>query len=224
MADQPTAEIQRFRPNNGRIIGVIGLLLCAIVAVVLVVTESAQVAVPGVIGCALVAGLVWMAVLRPSVAATASELRLRTMFESLSIPLASIDTVVVRRYLQVRSGGRRYICPAISRPLRKTIRAEMKWSGQSGLQPGVSLDRLSEATGENLQTQLKSEQDLVYADFVEQRIAALAANDRARRGIGERSEEEYALGSRVVRRPAWLELGVLVGLAVALVVALVIGA
>jgi hypothetical protein len=178
--------------------------------------------VPGVLACVLVAELVWMALLRPSVTATASELRMRTMFESISIPLASIDAAVVRRYLLVRAGGRRYICPAISRPLRKTIRAEMKWSGQSGLQPGLSLDRLSEATGESLQTQLKSEQDLVYADFVEQRIAALAANDRARRGIEERSEEEYALGSQVVRRIAWLELAILAALLVATVLTWVV--
>ena len=218
MADQATADTQRFRPNNGRIIGFLGLLLCATVAVVLVATESPRVAVPGVLGCVFVAGLVWMAVLRPSVVASGSELRLRTMFAAIHIPLASIDTVLVRRYLLVRSGGKRYICPAISRPLRKTIRAEMKWSGQSALQPGLSLDRLGEATGESLQTQVKNEQDLVYADFVEQRIAALAANDRARRGIAERSEEEYELGSQVVSRTAWPELA---GLAVLLVATVV---
>jgi hypothetical protein len=163
-----------------------------------------------------------MAMLRPRVAATPSELRLRMMFESVTIPLASIETAVVRRYLLVRAGGQRYICPAISRPLRKTIREEMKWSGQSALQPGLSLDRLSDATRENLKTDVKSEHDLVYADFVEQRIAALAANERARLGIEERSEEEYELGSQVVRRTAWLELGVLAALLVATVVSWVV--
>ena len=224
MADEPSGEIQRFRPNNGRIIGWVGVALAAAVAVVLVVGEPPRVAVPGVLGCALVAGLVWMSMLRPSIAATPSDLLMRTMFESVTIPLASIETVLVRRYVLVRAGGQKYICPAVSRPLRKTIRAEMKWSGGgSGMQPGVSLDRLSAATGESLQTDVKSEQDLAYADFVEQRIAALAANDRARRGIEERSEEEYELGSHVVRRTAWLEIGVLAALAVATAVALVIG-
>jgi hypothetical protein len=217
MADQATAEMQRFRPNNGRIIGAIGLILCATVAIVLVLTDSAGVAVPGVIGCLFVAVLVWMALLRPSVTVSGSELHLRTMFEAISIPLASIDTVLVRRYLLVRAGGQRYICPAISRPLRKTIRAEMKWSGQSGLQPGLSLDRLGQSAGET-QTQTKSEPDLAYADFVEQRIAALAADDRARRGIEERSEEEYELGTQVVRRQAWPELAALAALAVVTVV------
>lgn len=223
MADQPTAEIQRFRPNNGRVIGWLGLVLCVAVAVVLVMSEPLSVAVPGVLGCAFVGFLVWMAMLRPSIAAHRTELEMRTMFESVRVPLASIDTVVVRRYVLIRSGGRRYICPAISRPLRKTVRAEMKWSGQSGMQPGLSLDRLGEATGENLRTDVVKEQDLAYADFVEERIATLAENDRARRGIEARSEEEYELGSQVVRRTAWPEFAVLALLAVAtLVTALVL--
>lgn len=221
MAAEQTVEVQRFRATNGRVMGGIGLVLCGVVAVMLVVTEPPAVAVPGVIGCLLVGGLVWMALLRPSVVATSSELHLRTLFESVSIPLASVETVVVRRYLLVRSGGRRYICPAISRPLRKTIRDELKWSGSNPMQPGLSVDRLGEATGENLQTDVKKEQELAYADFVEQRIAALAANDRARRGIEERSEEEYELGSQVVRRTAWLEIVVLAVLAAAFVVTLV---
>jgi len=222
MASEQATEIHRFRATNGRLVGGIGLALCLVAAVMLVVTGSRAVAVSGVIGCAFVGVLVWMALLRPSVSATPSELRLRTVFESVSIPLASVDTVLVRRYLLVRSGGRRYICPAISRPLRKTIREELKWSGSSLMQPGASMERLGEATGENLQTEVKSEQELAYADFVEQRIASLAANDRARRGIAERSEEEYELGSQVVRRPAWLEIGVLAVLAVAFVVTLLV--
>jgi hypothetical protein len=222
MAEQPTAQIQRFRATNGRLVGVVGLALCAFIAVVLVITDSPSVAVPGVIACLFVAGLIWMSLLRPSVAATTTELHIRTLFESIRIPLASIETVLVRRYLLVRSGGRKYICPAISRPLRKTIRSELKWSGGSGLQLGPSVERLSKATGENLQTEVKNEQDLAYADFVEQRIAALASNDRARRGIEERSEEEYELGSQVVRRTAWVELGILAALLVAFVISLVV--
>ena len=181
----------------------------------LAVTESVAVVVPSVIGCLFAAGLIWMALLRPSVTVVGSELHLRTMFEAIRIPLASIDTVMVRRYLLVRSGGQRYICPAISRPLRKTLRAELNWSGQSALQPGLSLDRLDQATGKSLQTEVKGDQDLAFADFVEQRIAALAADDRAARGIEERSEEEYELGSQAVRRTAWPEIAALTALAVA---------
>jgi hypothetical protein len=219
MAEQGAEDIQRFRPTNGRFMGVLGLLLCAFVAAVFVLYEAPHVAVPGVLGCLFAAVLVWLAMLRPSVAATTTELRLRTLFETVSIPIASVDTVVVRRYLLIRSGGQKYICPAISRPLRKTVRTEMRWGGQQMMSPGISEERLS---GGSLQTQV-DQNELSYPDFVEQRIGQLAANDRARRGIEERSEEEYELGSEVVRRVAWLEVGVLAVLAVAFVVAYAVG-
>lgn len=218
MADQPAEEIQRFRPTNGRVMGILGLLLCVFVAVILVVYESSRVAVPGVVGCVFVALLVWLAMLRPGVSATSTDLTMRTLFETVSIPLASIDTVIVRRYLLVRSGGRKYICPAISRPLRRTVRNELRWGGQQLMNPGLSEERIA---GGSMKTDVKP-QGVDYPDFVEQQIAALAANDRARRGIEERSEEEYELGSEVVRRTAWFELVALAVLAVAFVVALIV--
>jgi hypothetical protein len=218
MAEQVTEEMQRFRPTNGRVMGVLGLLLCVFVAAVFVLYETPRTAVPGVLGCAFGAVLVWLAMLRPSVAASTTELRMRTLFETISIPLASVDTVIVRRYLLVRSGGQKYICPAISRPLRKTVRNEMRWGGQQFLAPGLSEEQL---TGGNLRTEVE-QNELAYPDFVEQRIGQLAANDRARRGIEERSEEEYELGAQVVRRIAWVEVGVLAVLAVAFVVALAV--
>ncbi|HEY3528598.1 MAG TPA: hypothetical protein VGK78_05565 [Nocardioides sp.] len=220
MADHEAEEIQRFRPTNGRAMGALGLAMAACAAVLFVVYESPAVAVPGVLGCAFLAGLVWMAMLRPSVAATTTELRLRTLAGDVSIPLASIETVVVRRYLLVRSGGQKYICPAISRPLRKTVRAEMRWSGSPQmLSPDLSEERLS---GGRLRTEVKGANEMAYPDFVEQRITQLAVNDRLRLGIQERSEEEYELGSQVVRRTAWLEIGVLAALAAAFVVTLVV--
>jgi hypothetical protein len=222
MAEQVVGETQRFRSTNGRALGIVGLALCVFVAAVLIASAPEHVAVSGFLVCAFAAVLVWLAMLRPAVSATDTELRLRTLWESVTIPLASVESVVVRRYLLVRSGGRKYICPAISRSLRKTLRSEMKWRPQQLMSPGAALERLGETHGDDLPTDLKTSHELAYADFVEQRIAQLAANDRARRGIEERSEEEYALGSQVVRRPAWLELGLLVGLAVALVVALIV--
>ncbi len=218
MADQPAEEIQRFRPTNGRVMGILGLLLCVFVAVVLVAYESPRIAVPGTVGCGFVALLVWLAMLRPGVSASTTDLTMRTLFETVSIPLASVDTVIVRRYLLVRSGGRKYICPAISRPLRRTVRNEMRWGGQQLMSPGVSEERIA---GGSMKTDVK-QPGVDYPDFVEQQIAALAANDRARRGIEERSEEEYELGSQVVRRTAWPELVALAVLAVAFVVAVIV--
>jgi hypothetical protein len=141
-----------------------------------------------------------------------------TLFDRSTIPLASIDTVLVRRYLVVRAGGVRYICPAIGRSLRQTARTEMKWQGSSQLlAPGQQLgDRLGS------QTEVKKPQELAYADFVETEIVRLADADRLRRGIEPRSEEEYALGAEAVRLRAWPEIMALVVLGVAFVVSLVV--
>ena len=72
------------------------------------------------------------------------------------------------------------------------------------------------------QTEVKGSKGVDYADFVETQIVHLANVDRATRGIEARSEEEYELGSQVVRRRAWLELGALAVLGLAFVVALVV--
>jgi len=211
-------EVHRFRPTNGRVTGFIGLGLCALGVVVFVFSGPADTRVSGILGCAFAAVLIWAAMLRPQVVATPTELRMRTLFETVAIPMASIDTVVVRRYLLVRSGGNKYICPAISRSLRKTVRAEMKWNGGGGQLFGPALSS-ADPTG-SLQTEVKGEHELDYADFVEQHITSLAGNDRGRRGIEARSEEEYDLGAQVVRRTAWVEIIALAVLGAAFVVSL----
>jgi hypothetical protein len=217
-----TEELQRFRPTNGRAMGVLGILLCVALGAVFVTSASPATAVPATLACAFGALLVWAAMLRPTVAATSRELRMRTMFETVEIPLASIDTVLVRRYLLVRSGGRKYICPAISRSLRKTVRSEMKWTGGGGgnmLMPGVAADGGARSS---VAQDAGDQRDVAYPDFVEQQIQQLARNDRSARGIEERSEEEYELGSQTVRHTAWPEVIGLVVLALAFVVSLVV--
>jgi hypothetical protein len=217
-----TDNLQRFRSTNGRAMGVLGIVLCAGLAAVFVSSAPATTAVRAVLACAFAALLVWAAMLRPSVAATPDELRMRTMFENVEIPMASIDTVLVRRYLLVRAGGRKYICPAISRSLRKTVRTEMKWSGGGGnlLMPGVAAD--GGGSRGSLVQDAAADRDLAYPDFVEQQIAHLARNDRAVRGIEERSEEEYELGTTAVRHAAWPEILGLVLLGVGFLVSLVV--
>lgn len=209
-------EVQSFRPTNGRVIGVIGLLVCSAVALAFAASAPLHVGIPGVLASVFAGVLVWSAILRPGVEASAGQLRMRTLFESVSIPLAAIDTVVVRRYLLVRAGGKKYICPAISRPLRKTVRTEMKWKGSPNLlAPGL---RLNDTMGAVQTQDVKGDHDIAYPDLVEQQITALADTDRADRGIAPRSEEEYELGSQVVRRLAWLEIGALAVLGAAFVV------
>ena len=100
----------------------------------------------------------------------------------------------------VRAGGVKYICPAIGRSLRKTVRTEMKWHGSTQmLAPGLQVDDQRIAA----QTDVKDTKEADYADFVETEIVRLADADRLRRGIEARSEEEYELGAQA-RTPAGL--------------------
>lgn len=212
--------MERFTATNGRVTGVLGLVTAAFIAVMFVISAPARIAVPGVIACLFAAVVLWGAMLRPGVSATADHLLMRTLFETVTIPLAGIDTVVVRRYLLVRAGGTKYVCPAIGRSLRKTVRSEMKWSGgPQVLSPGAAITKDSSVIAAS---QIKRKGEIDYADFVEERILHLAASARAARGIEERSEEEYELGSQTVRRTFWPVLVALAVLAVAFVVALVV--
>jgi hypothetical protein len=216
---QVTDETVRFRQTNGRAMGILGLLVCAVAAFGFAVSGSVGVAVSGTLGSVLAGLLIWAAMLRPGVWAQGDKLHLRTLFENVAIPLASIESAEVRRYLLVRSGGNSYICPAVSRSLRKMVKTKMKWTG-GGTNLGGTND-ISQRMGA-MATQTTHDHDLSYADFVEQRIAGLAADDRARRGIEPRSEEEYELGSEVVRRPAWVVLAAIAVVAVAFVVSLLV--
>lgn len=212
--------MERFTATNGRVTGVLGLVTAAFIAVMFVISAPARIAVPGVIACLFAAVVLWGAMLRPGVSATADHLLMRTLFETVTIPLAGIDTVVVRRYLLVRAGGTKYVCPAIGRSLRKTVRSEMKWSGgPQVLSPGAAITKDSSVIAAS---QIKRKGEIDYADFVEERILHLAASARAARGIEERSEEEYELGSQTVRRTFWPVVVALAVLAVAFVVALVV--
>lgn len=212
--------METFTASNGRVTGVLGLLTAAFIAVMFVISAPARIAVPGVIACLFAAVVLWGAMLRPGVSATADDLLMRTLFESVTIPLAGIDTVLVRRYLLVRAGGSKYVCPAIGRSLRKTVRSEMKWSGGAQvLSPGAAITKDSSVIAAS---QVKRKGEIDYADFVEQRIVHLAASARAARGIEERSEEEYELGSQAVRRTFWPVVVALVVLGLAFVVALVV--
>jgi hypothetical protein len=216
MSGPTDAESQTFTATSGRVTGVLGLATAAFLAVMFVLSAPASVAVPGVLACLFAAVVLWGAMLRPGVSVADDDLVMRTLFETVTIPLAGIDTVLVRRYLLVRAGGTKYVCPAIGRSLRKTVRSEMKWNGGNQmLTPGAAISQDSSVIAAS---QIKRQGEIDYPDYVEQRIHQLAAAARARRGIEERSEQEYELGQQSVRRIFW---PVVVGLAV-LIVAFVV--
>ncbi len=110
---------ETFQPTNGRVVGVLGLLV-----VLVLMTLGAIEGYPlwGVGLLAVIGVLTWAAVLRPGVRIADDELVLRNMLMTESVPLGAIEEVAVRRVLAVRAGDRRFVSPAISRSLRQTLR------------------------------------------------------------------------------------------------------
>lgn len=193
MSEEP---VERFRPTSGRIPGVLALALALAVVVIGVVDRESGFPTPVVAGAAVLGILVWAAMLRPKVWVTEQDLVMRNMLHTLFIPLAAIEQVVVRQVLAVRAGEKRFVSPAIGRSWRQAFRAN-----RAARQP----------------TAVES-----YPVFVEERIAQLAEDARAKSGVALLSDEQLVLAEGVRRSWAWPEIVALVVASVAFVVALVL--
>jgi hypothetical protein len=190
--------VESFRSTSGRVTGSVGLALVLGVVVMGVVDHEAFPA-PMVAGAIVFGVLLWAATLRPRVSVAGDRLVLRNMFETVSIPLASIEEIVVRQVLLVRAGTGRYVSPAVGRSRRQTVRAN-----HAGRPASV-------------ETVVGS-----YPDFVEQRIRQRCDDERAKLGIARYSDEQFALAAEVRREPAWLEITALAVSVLAFVITLVI--
>lgn len=188
-------EVEKFAATSGRILGVIALV--GVVAIVVIGIVDRDHGFPAVVvtGALVFGVLVWAAMLRPRVWATPEALVLRNMLDTVSIPLAAIDTVVVRQVLAVGVGDSRYVSSAIGHSWRQTIK-----SNRSSERPSATES---------------------YPVFVEDRITRLVEDARARHGIKRFTPEQAALADDVRRALAWPEIGVLVGSLVAFVATLV---
>ena len=192
MADE---VVEDFRPNSGRITGVLGLAMCCGV-VLLGVAEMDEGFPPAVVWAAMFAAvLFWAATLRPRVRVTASDLRMRNMLTTISIPLAAIEQLVVRQVLSVRVGERRYVSSGVGKSWRQAMRSDRP---------------------------RKEGETVPYPVLVEERLNQLAEEARARQGIAVMSDEQLALADGVRREWAWPEIVLLGFTALGLVVALLV--
>ena len=128
------------------------------------------------------------------------------MLETIRIPLAAVDELVVRQVLTVRVGDRKFVSPAVGRKLRKVMRAPR---AAPILGPDVP-DAMEDALGPTPDSEHVST-EIDYADHVEDRLRDLVAEARVRHGITRYSDEAEALAREVRREPAWLEIAGLVG-------------
>ena len=192
MAD---AVVEKFRPTSGRITGVLGLALAAVIVAVALIDRDQGIPAYVVWVVLFVAVLIWAAMLRPLVWVTASRLVFRSMLSTISMPLAAIEQVVVSQVLAVRVGDRRYVSASIGKPLREQMRRGR----------------------EEAPTPTES-----YGAFVETRIHHLAEEARAQAGIKRYSDEQVALADQVHRDWAWPEVAALAISAVGFVVSVVV--
>lgn len=214
--DEPAGEVERFRPTSGRIAGGLAVLLAAAVVVVSLVRPGDVVA-PVTAGAAFGGVLAWASLLRPRVSASDETLFLTNMLETVEIPLASVDELVVRQVLVVRAGERTFRSPALGRKLRKVLGV--------GRPRQLFMPGMSEAAADELGPagEAVSHTPVVdYADHVESRLRVLVEEARTRRGVRRYSDESLALASGVRRRPAWPEIGALALTAAVLVLTLVL--
>ncbi len=195
-ASRTDGPVERFRPTSGRVMGATAVVLAAAVVVIGVVDREHGFSLPVVFAALFLGILAWAAMLRPGLWATADELVMRNMLETVRIPLGAIERVAVRQVLAVSAGEQRYVSPAVGRSRRQAMKSNRRDADRPG--PTDS-----------------------YAVFVEERISRLAEDARAQRGIGLLSDEQLELARGVHRRPAWPEIVGLVAAAIGLAATLV---
>jgi hypothetical protein len=190
MADE---VVEDFGPSSGRITGVLGLIICVGIIVLGVVEYDEGFPAAGVWGALFGAVLLWSAMLRPRVRVTAAELRLRNMLTNVSVPLASIEQIVVRQVLSVRAGDSRYISSAVGKSWRQAIKSDKP------REPGDPAP---------------------YPVLVEERLQHLAEEARTKAGITLMSDEQLELAKLARREWAWPEIVLLGFTALGLLIAL----
>lgn len=214
--DEPSGALVQFAPTSGRVLGVLGIVVSAAV-VVLGIVDPGDVIAPVMIAAAAAGVVAWAALLRPRVSVNARTLYLRNMLETVEVPLAAIDEVVIRQVLAVRVGEKKFVSPSIGRKLRKMIKAPRPAQLMMPDVPESMPDVLGPAP-EAPRTQLVVD----YADHVESTLRGLVEDARLRQGITRYSDEALALAADVRRRPAWLEIGALTALVVAFVASVLV--
>jgi hypothetical protein len=203
-------ERRPFGPTSGTGLGWTGVVLAAIAPVSALLDDHTLSATRFALGSAIFGLLVWCFMLRPRVVIGPSDLELRNPFMSWHVPLASIRKVAVRAVTRVYTDERRYDGVAVGRPARSLMRGRPSRQQTLGV-PGLGGTRMGEDRESRRMPKGQLDADMT-ADFVVERI--LAAADRAR--------SLPATEATPHRSFAWLELGALGALVVALVISLLV--
>lgn len=173
MSHEPaTAPIERFKPTGGRLLGIVGLVILALLAIAFVSGGWDLQAALGVAAVAFLAVLVVAALVRPVIRAYPDHLLLRNAWTDVRLAWHGIEDVDVRQTLRVFVDGKRYHGVAIGKSTRGLLKGTMD------RQPG----RVS-AFGGSRHEDLASQATLTgahvtamsYADYVVVKVQTYAA-------------------------------------------------
>jgi hypothetical protein len=199
-----------FRPTSGTFLGWVGVALAGGGVVDALLDDRSLEGLRFALGAAIFGLLVWCFMLRPRLVIGARDLQLRNPFLTWYVPLASVRKVAVRAVTRVHTDERRFDGVAVGRPARSLTRARPVRRGSIGL-PGLGSSRYAEDADASRVPRGELDADMT-ADLVVEQI--LFAADRAR---------EAHPDPRPARRTwAWVELGALALMLVALVVSLLV--
>ncbi|VXB06062.1 hypothetical protein [Nocardioides sp. AX2bis] len=218
------AREEDFRPTNGPAVGLLALAVLVGVVVLDVLGQGPDLAPWGYALVVLLGVLVWAAVLRPRVWVGQGDLVLRTMLETVRLPLAAVEAIAVRQVLVVTAGGRRYVCPALGRSRKALVRGSAGGGGRGGGGIGAFVGVRSWGDGapaEGDEVARRSHERALgvdYPRYVEGRLLELTDRARLEARVRPGSDAQRELAAGVRREPAWPEIAALALSAVALVV------
>ncbi len=202
MGDRP----EWFSPTSGRFVGTTGIVVAVAVLVLIVFDSHDEDTVSYGSGVVLAGVACWALLLRPRVGLTEDTLVVRQVLRTVHLPLVAIEQLAISQVLAVWVDGRRFVSPAIGKPLRRVVR-EARPGGRVAHQ----------------HDELESGRSMPYVDFVEerirqQRVEAIRAQDAAASRAGADAAAAVQEPPAVRVEPAWPEI---VGLSVACLVLVV---
>ena len=207
-------EVQRFSVTSSRVFGVLAVATAAGVALAAVLDAQGDPSYVAIALAVFFGTAAWAAMLRPRLELNGSQLVMRNMLETVTLPLEAIESVAVRQVLVVFAGDKRYTSSAIGRTRRQLHRDERRQSGGSpggmmGILPALPTP---EEKPENAKTS--------YGLFVEERIRSRVADALARQGVKPRSADQARFAEGIVRERASVEIAILMASLLAFVVLL----
>ncbi len=199
----------RFHPTSSRWTGIIAVV-GAFAVVALTLTDPSGTPPWAAPGAALVGVLAWASILWPRLSIDGDELVLRNMLETVRVPLVAIEALVVRQFLAVWAGGKRYVSPTVGKSWHTTMRDKPGLRRTSG-RPSLLRPTSDVPVG-----------GVNYVDYIEQEINNRV--DLAKQAAGGEllRDEQVGPGAGVRRQPAWLPIGLIVASVVALLISLLL--